>query len=204
MRRSNPARASQAAPVGTVRPGGRAARVRDAVVAAALAELRESGPALSFPAIARRAGVQKSSLYRRYPTPSRLLVDVALAAADEAIPVPDTGALVSDLVRVLQRAQTFLAGPLGRALLQASIAAESAEEVAALRGYWRARLARLDVIFRRASARGEWPARAPAELVLALVIGGLWFHSLAGPRRTRAQLRDTVVAVLAGVTKEPT
>jgi AcrR family transcriptional regulator len=49
------------------RPGGRSARVRAAAIAATLAELAETGySALSLENVARRAGVHKTTLYRRW------------------------------------------------------------------------------------------------------------------------------------------
>ena len=59
-----------------VRTGGRSARVREAILAATFSELIDSGyAALSVEAVASRAGVNKTTIYRRWPTLDDLLVD---------------------------------------------------------------------------------------------------------------------------------
>ena len=50
------------------RLGGRSARVREAVLGAAFAELDERGyGGFSIDAMARRSGVHKTTIYRRWP-----------------------------------------------------------------------------------------------------------------------------------------
>ena len=74
------------------RPGGRSARVRADVIAATLAELGERGyAALSLDSVARRAGVHKTTLYRRWGTREELVLEAMLERAGEHISVPDTG-----------------------------------------------------------------------------------------------------------------
>jgi DNA-binding transcriptional regulator YbjK len=52
-----------------VRTGGRSARVREAILAATFRELIDSGyAAMSVEAVAARAGVNKTTIYRRWPT----------------------------------------------------------------------------------------------------------------------------------------
>ena len=56
------------------RTGGRSARVLDAVADAVLKELAESGiENFSIPAVAARAGVSSSSIYRRWPSKAALI-----------------------------------------------------------------------------------------------------------------------------------
>ena len=58
------------------RLGGRSARVREAVLNAAFAELGEKGyDNFSMEAVARRSGVHKTTVYRRWPTRDALVVD---------------------------------------------------------------------------------------------------------------------------------
>ena len=62
---------------GTIRPGGRTARVAESVFAAAIAELAERDFAdISIESIAERAGVHKTTVYRRWgSTPGLVVVD---------------------------------------------------------------------------------------------------------------------------------
>ena len=90
--------------VGEQRPGGRATRVRSAVLDATSMLLSEVGyDQLSVEAVASRAGVHKTTVYRRWPTKPELIAEAALVQAAEAVPIPDTGTLLGDLQTLLAR-----------------------------------------------------------------------------------------------------
>ena len=89
---------------GEQRPGGRTAKVRTAVLQATVAALAEDGyEALNVEDVARRAGVHKTTVYRRWPTKTELIADAMCARSNERVEVPDTGTLAGDL-QVLARA----------------------------------------------------------------------------------------------------
>ena len=89
---------------GTLRPGGRTARTRAAVLAAVTGELIEHGYAgASVERVAARAGIAKTTIYRRWGGLDGLLADLMAGYAAQQIPVPDQGDLGSDL-RALARA----------------------------------------------------------------------------------------------------
>src|SRR5437879_1266577 len=68
---------AQMASVERSRPPGRGPKVRAAVLAATLDELEETGYAgLTIDSIARRAGVHKTTVYRRWPDRESLVADV--------------------------------------------------------------------------------------------------------------------------------
>src|SRR6266496_3740796 len=81
------------------RPGGRSARDRTAVLRAALEELIAVGyPSFSVEGVAERAGVHKTTLYRRWRNRENLLLEAMLEHGRENVPIPDTGSLRSDLL----------------------------------------------------------------------------------------------------------
>jgi AcrR family transcriptional regulator len=140
------------------RPIGRGAKVRAAVHAATLAELLDKGyAALSVENIAQRAGVHKTTVYRRWTDRDSLLVDAMAEHLATEIPVPDTGAIETDL-RALARSlvQTYT-GPTGQAILAAMFtgAAHLPEIAAAKRHVFDDRLARAQPVVIRAIERGE-------------------------------------------------
>jgi AcrR family transcriptional regulator len=96
-----------------------------AIFDAVLAELGEHGFArLSVEGVAARAGTGKSSLYRRWPTKTDLVVDTLRhALPPTATAAPRTGTLRDDLVVVLRRMADTLDGPIGAAM--ASLIASS-------------------------------------------------------------------------------
>jgi AcrR family transcriptional regulator len=75
-----------------------------AVLAATLEELAAVGyAALTVENVARRAGVHKTTIYRRWKDRESLIADALSGQIASEIPVPDTGALETDL-RELARA----------------------------------------------------------------------------------------------------
>ncbi|MYR59949.1 TetR family transcriptional regulator, partial [Streptomyces sp. SID625] len=72
--------------------------VTDAIRAAVFAELASVGYArMSIEGIARRAGVGKTAVYRRWRSKLHLVLDVVSALAVQGLPAPDTGSLETDL-----------------------------------------------------------------------------------------------------------
>src|SRR6476620_6724906 len=98
-----------------VRTGGRSARVREAILAATFSELIDSGyAAMSVEAVAARAGVNKTTIYRRWPTLDDLLADALATWSLEALPDPDTGNIETDLLALGRQLAEVLNGGVGR------------------------------------------------------------------------------------------
>ncbi|WP_220449624.1 TetR/AcrR family transcriptional regulator [Nonomuraea longispora] len=97
------------------RPAGAAvlrADVTDAIRQAALAELIDTGYArMSMDAIARRAGVGKAAIYRRWGSKEPLVLEILTHLADEAVPLPDTGELRDDVEGFVRHASALRADP---------------------------------------------------------------------------------------------
>src|SRR4051794_35414381 len=83
---------------GTIRPGGRTARVRAAVLRATGDVLAEHGfEALDLADVAARAGVGKTTVYRRWKNAARLVADLLVDMAEQSSPRAETGSLLGDL-----------------------------------------------------------------------------------------------------------
>ena len=108
---------------GVARPGGRTARTREAVHAAARELLAEPGAEVTMAAVAERSGVHPTTLYRRWRTVESIVLDLAVERVTEESPVPASG----DLLAGLRRSGT---GTLLQALLAASAQARDTAEVA--------------------------------------------------------------------------
>jgi AcrR family transcriptional regulator len=107
------------------RPGGRSARVTTAVHAAVNALFVESGPGgFTVADIARRAGVNPSSIHRRWGSLEALVLDVEAARLTDLSPLPDTGSLRSDLLAYARAAAADITRPGRLAFLQALIGAD--------------------------------------------------------------------------------
>ncbi|GAA3563572.1 TetR/AcrR family transcriptional regulator [Nonomuraea rosea] len=163
-------------------PVGRGAKVRAAVHAALLAELVEKGyAALSVDGVAQRAGVHKTTVYRRWQDLEALLVDALAEHIAADVPIPDTGAVEDDL-RALARALVVShTSPTGQAAVLAAMftgAAHLPEVAAARRLVFEERFRRAEPVVARAVERGELPAGTdPAEL-LKTMISPIYFRLL--------------------------
>ncbi|MCK7622834.1 TetR/AcrR family transcriptional regulator [Streptomyces sp. RS10V-4] len=175
------------------RPGGRSARVREAVHRAVVDLVAEVGAdKVTIPAAARRAGVNPSSVYRRWGTISALLADVAARRQDE-----ETPELVGDLRQDLERVAVWtlrdLARPGGVAFFRAEVAPDVDDRRAGLQACLERVSARFQAPLEAAAQRGESPPSL--ERVLDRVVAPLYFRvvfSLPGTddRFARALVAD--------------
>ncbi|HSA50053.1 MAG TPA: TetR/AcrR family transcriptional regulator [Yinghuangia sp.] len=169
--------AMPAAP-GSVRPGGRTARVREAVLRAAGDVLAEAGfEALDLAEVARRAGVGKTTVYRRWGTPGTLAADLLDDMATSSAARTDTGSVADDLranARLVVRTLTDpRQGRLFKALIAASLCDAQAAE--ALHRFYAVRIAEWAGCVTDATERGELPAATDPHAVVAAVSAPLYY-----------------------------
>jgi AcrR family transcriptional regulator len=189
------------------RPGGRSRRVRAAAIAATLAELAESGyAALSLERIARRAGVNPTSLYRRWGNRERLVLEAMLEQVAEHVSVPDTGSLRDDLLELARAAAANAARPEVAAMARA-VAAQAphdAELATANQAFWAERLALDGAIVERAIERGEIDLATDPTQVIEAVLGPIHLRRLlTGRPIDDTFLERTVDTVVNGVLHPP-
>lgn len=168
-----------AAGPGRVRPGGRTARVRDAVRGATLAELAEHGyRGLTVEGVAARSGVHKTTVYRRWGDADGLVADALEIASAEPWPVPDTGTLDGDLRALARLVRDGFAdpreGPVSRAFVLA--AGQSDAAASALNRFFARRHEQSAVVVERAVARGEVPPGTDAAEVVRLAVAPLYYR----------------------------
>ena len=168
--------------VGTVRPGGRTARVRAAVLQAAGDALAEHGfDRLDLAEVARRAGVGKTTVYRRWGTVAGLVADLLADMAETSSPRTDTGSLIDDLRANARLVQRALTDPRQGALFRAVIVAATCDRRAAeaLHRFFAVRIAEWAPCVERAVEREELPAGTDAAEVIRAVSAPLYYRMLA-------------------------
>src|SRR4051812_16535429 len=100
------------------RPGGRTAQVTQRVLDAVLDLLVEGGAeACTYRSVADRAGVERSTLYRRYPDRWEMMIDAFMARAAADVMPPLAGSFAADLKAVLTKLTEQLELPIGPALV---------------------------------------------------------------------------------------
>src|SRR6516162_5631143 len=108
------------------RTGGRSARVVAAVHDAVNDLVAQRNPReVTVAEIAERAGVNPTSIYRRWGSLEALVLDVETARLP---PIPDTGTLRGDLLAFAANAATDIARPGGLAFLHAVIGVKEESE----------------------------------------------------------------------------
>ncbi len=190
--------------VGDKRPGGRATRVRTDVLRAAAELLEEVGyDQVAVEDVATRADVHKTTVYRRWPTKAELIAAAVTEHSAEAVPIPDTGSLESDL-QALAREVAANIGTESGGRRSRSIAAASAisDELAErMYGFWADRLGQSAAVVQRAIDRGELATNADANLIIETLIGPLWVRLLLTGEPITETLADRAAALVAAGAK---
>jgi AcrR family transcriptional regulator len=186
---------------GSARPGGRTARTREAVFGATLAELASRGyERMSVEGVALRAGVHKTTVYRRWGTKDRLLAETLREAAQSRIEVPDTGDVGDDLRALARAIQATLSSREGvatvRALVSGAQGSSELEQIA--RRFWASRRAQVGPIVERAVGRGQLPRGTSAMGVIEHMAAPLYYRLLImGEAPTEAAADRAAAAALA-------
>lgn len=95
----------------------RGAELEEAILRAAAEELTESGyPGLTMDRVAKRAGTNKNTIYRRWPNRAALGVAAYQQMLEAALQPPDTGDLRTDVLTMLRRGNANFSSPTGEVL----------------------------------------------------------------------------------------
>jgi AcrR family transcriptional regulator len=168
-----------------------------AIMAAALELLRERGYAgLTLDDVADRAGVGKSSLYRRFRDRADLAT-AAIASTQRELPQP-TGDLRADLIAYLRAVETDL-GHVGLGVI-ASLLGHDPHTLAMHRARViepRARHSRQ--LLADALQRGEIRPGTDLDAAMELLIGSLFTRALTGDRSPCPWPERAVDTILAGL-----
>ena len=177
---------------------GRSARVVGLVLTAVAEELGEVGyENLRVESVATRSGVNKTTIYRCWPTKSEL-VAAAIEHLKEEERVFDTGTLRGDLLAYMHDVVTRMRSPIGRGLVRMVQSERAQPEITHLmRGVRQRTLRSRAALFERAVARGELPrgsdAMLLAELSMAPLIARVVHGGTEADDRFLEVLVDTIV-----------
>ncbi len=186
--------------------GGRSERVVQQVLEATVAELGESGyRAFRMDAVSVAAGVNKTTIYRRWPSKALLV-----AAAVEwmrrfvhDVPLPDTGSLERDLAEAFRRKVSFKDRIEGKAWARLLAEKHDAEVSAVIGDAVKERSGAWYAMVTRAVARGELPHGTDPRLLLGMLgpVVEAWNATSSGrlkPELLEAAVRTIVAGARSG------
>jgi AcrR family transcriptional regulator len=176
----------------------------DVIHGAVLEELAEHGYGrMSIEGVARRAGVGKTTIYRRWDSKLPMVIDVVSAIA-VGMAAPDTGSLRGDLRAMLGAVSAALRHPLALQIVPDLLAeaARNPEIAATLESALRqSQIGFSAAVLRRAVDRGEIAPQTDVQLALDLAIGPLYWRLAVVrtklPKGYLDQLADRITAALA-------
>lgn len=193
-------------PTRTGRP--RSVEAHAAILEATRAALVELGwSKLTMSDVASRAGVAKTTLYRRWANRSELVVDAVAVLFDE-LELPDRGSLTADIEGVVLQFAALLDRPEAKTALMAVVAESTRDE--ALRERIRSaivdRQKRLVLLGReRAQARGELPyeddpaqAARNADLIFDVIAGAVVHRALVSAEPVDTDWARSFTLLLVG------
>ncbi len=152
------------------------AAIRNAV----MHELAEVGYGrLSIEAVARRAGVGKTAVYRRWSNKLEMVLEIVSGVAERSVPMPDTGSFATDLQLTMFIVSKALQHRIASQIIP-DLMAEAARnpKIAetlnkALRTH---QTALSEKIVGQAIERGELPKGTDPELAVDLMLGPLYWR----------------------------
>jgi AcrR family transcriptional regulator len=180
----------------------------DAIHLAVLEELATHGYGrMSIEGVARRAGVGKTTIYRRWGSKLSMVLDVVSAVAVSGMSPPDTGSLRGDLRAVLGATSLALRHPLALQIIP-DLLAEAARNPdiavtlqAALR---ETQTVVSSAVLKKAVDRGEIPPGTDVQLALDLAIGPLyWRLAVVRSKLPKHYLDDLADRITAALTTPP-
>lgn len=152
------------------------AAIRNAV----MNELAEVGYGrLSIEAVARRAGVGKTAVYRRWSNKLEMVLEIVSAVAERSVPMPDTGSFSGDLQLLMFIVSKALRHRIASQIIP-DLMAEAARNAKIAETLQRAlrthQQAVGDKIVGQAVARGELPVGTDAGLAVDMMLGPLYWR----------------------------
>jgi AcrR family transcriptional regulator len=157
---------------------------------------------LSVPDIAESAAVNKTSIYRRWPSKVELVRDALASAMTHANEPPNTGSLRGDLIELAKIVATFMLSPVGKSIIQIMLSAGADPELRAMArsAYGQSNSSGPWLVLKRAIERGELRADVEPSRVLFTLAGAIMHRVLVEQNDvTDAVLGQIIDVVIYGV-----
>jgi AcrR family transcriptional regulator len=157
---------------------------------------------LSVPDIADLAAVNKTSIYRRWPSKVELVRDALADAMTHANDPPDTGSLRGDLIELAKIVASFMQSPVGKSIIQIMLSEGADPELRALArsAYGQSNSSGPWIVIKRAIERGELKAGIDPSRPLFTIAGAIMHRVLVEQDKvTNTVLEQMIDVVLYGI-----
>ncbi|MBD2410354.1 TetR family transcriptional regulator [Nostoc calcicola FACHB-389] len=167
------------------RPGRpRSVESHQAILQATIDLLIEVGfTHMSIDGIAARAGVGKTTIYRRYSSKEELIAD-AIESLRQEVVIPDTGSFWDDIDSLIESAAQLTLNPLGKQTV-AMIVNSALTNPQFAQMYWtkylQPRRQGFAIVLKRAKERGELQADADSDLFFDTISSIMLYASVFPP-----------------------
>jgi AcrR family transcriptional regulator len=169
--------AQLAEPARQKRPGGRTANVTRRINEAILDLMAEGGiEHCTFQNVAARAGIERSTLYRRNPDRWPTIMEAIIHLAERETANFNTGTFRTDLTGTLLNLSRVLNSSLGPPLMSVAAALQSGAAPGQAEAFWASRQQHLAPMFEAAISRGELPADVDRDRLFAMAAGPIYFR----------------------------
>jgi AcrR family transcriptional regulator len=159
------------------RPGGRTADVTRRINEAILELMAEGGiENCTFQNVAAKAGIDRSTLYRRNPDRWPTIMEAIIHLAERETASFSTGSFRNDLQGTLLNLSRVLNSSLGPPLMSVAAALQGGAAPGQAEAFWKSRQQILAPMFEAAIARGELPADVDRDTLFAMAAGPIYFR----------------------------
>ncbi|MET0406202.1 MAG: TetR/AcrR family transcriptional regulator [Cystobacter sp.] len=176
--------------------------VTDSIAFALFRELARTGyAALSIEAVARRAGVGKAAIYRRWPSKLEMVSSLFTEVGAQLAEVPDTGSLHGDVKAMVERNHALLRRPLVNRILpdlHAEMRRTPALAAVVRSGVQYERRLRGQAVLRRAMDRGELSPGLDVDLALDLLGAPIYWRAIVTAQPTPPDYVDRLTLMILG------
>lgn len=156
------------------RPRGGSEPIVCAILETTLKQLDQKGFAqLSVEKIAEEAGVNKTSIYRRWPSKGELVCAAVQSMRGAEPPFRETGDVRRDVIRLLKTKARTLATPIGTRIAHALIMLEGSDREDFTQALGAQRQTPLRTVLRSAIARGDLPPSTDPGILEELLVAPL-------------------------------
>jgi AcrR family transcriptional regulator len=182
------------------RPKGGSDAIVRAVLDATLRQLEDRGlSGVSVDEVAKTAGVNKTSVYRRWPSRGALVLAALHTLRDHEPPPPQAGSLRENLIAILSAKVAMVSSSSGRKILRAMIAFEDEEVARVARALRKQRYRVPFAVIQSAIARGELSPGTDPSLLAEVLLAPMYYRiTLLNQPVTARYIARVVDQVLRG------